>query len=125
MIKAGRLDRRIDIQRKTLTQSGSGAPVETWTNVAARHAASYSPLRGDERNSAPQWVASQQVEFWVRWSQAVASVNPKDRIIYPAIMDDLSPEDAITEDRIFDIMEVLEIGRREGLKIRAVRRADL
>lgn len=118
------LDRRIDLQRNTPTQSGSGAEVENWSNLAAAYAAQQRPLRGEERNTAPQWVASQQVEFTVRWRSDLANLNPKDRVIYPAIMEGLSPEDEITEDRIFDIMEVNETGRRDWLAIRAARRAD-
>lgn len=123
-MKAGKLDRRIDIQRLTSSQSDSGAEVESWADIVSRRAATATPTRADEKNAAPQFVASQQVDFWIRWSSAVADVNPKDRVIYPAIMADLSPEDAITEGRIFDIIGVEEIGRREGLKITAARRAD-
>lgn len=124
-MKAGKLDRRIDVQRKTETQSGSGAPVETWTNLAERIAASYYPVRGDEKNAAPQFVASQQVDFNIRWTASLASLTPKDRIIYPAINDDISPADEITDAKIYDVIEVAETGRREGLKIRTVRRADV
>lgn len=124
MLKAGRLDRRIDLQRKTDGYSISGEPTETWAAIAERIAASYSPVRGSERNTAPQWVADEQVEFWIRWNSNVSDLNPKDRIIYPALMDGLSPVDAETEGRIFDIISVLEIGRREGLKIMAARKND-
>lgn len=123
-MKAGRLDRRIDIQRLTAGTSDSGAPIESWSNIATRIAASYSPVRGSERNGAPQWAADEQVEFWVRWRADLTGLNPKDRVIYPAIMDGLSPEDAITEGRIFDIMSAVEIGRREGWRIQAARRTD-
>lgn len=124
-MNAGQLDRRIDIQRPSLSQSGSGATSASWSNVAERYAARYRPLKGDERNTAPQWQASQQVEFAVRWRADLANLNPKDRVIYPAIMPDQSPEDEITEDRVFDVMEVHEGDtRREWLFIRAARFAD-
>lgn len=118
------LDRRIDIQRLTAGQSASGAPADSWANLTTRTASGYKPLRGQERNTAPQWVASQQVEFTIRYRADLANLNPKDRIIYPAIMDGLSPEDEITEDRIFDIMEVHEVERRAYISIRAARFAD-
>lgn len=123
---AGELDRRIDIQRNAPSQSASGATAgEAWTDLASRTAARYRPLRGDERNTAPQWVARQQVEFAIRWRSSLANLNPKDRVIYPAIMPDQSPEDEATEDRLFDIMEVHEgKTRREWLFIRAARWAD-
>lgn len=124
-MRAGRLDRRVDLQRATATQSPSGEPVETWSNIVTRRAASYAPVRGEERFSAPQFNAKEQVEFRVRWSRALAGLNPKDRLIYPALVDGLSPPDEITPDRVFDIMAVHEIGRREGLRIMTVRRADV
>ena len=105
-------------------QSGSGAPAGSWSNIAERVAAGCSPVGGEERDGAPQWIARQQVEFTIRWRADLAALNPKDRIIYPAIMDGLSPEDAITDGGIFDIIEVSETGRREGLAIRAARKAD-
>lgn len=124
-MKAGKLDRKIDIQRLTAGQSDSGAPTEEWENIAERLAAAYYPVRGDERSAAPQFVASQQVDFNTRWTAALSSLTPKDRIIYPAINEDISPAEEITEDRIFDVIEVSEVGRRDGLKIRTARRADV
>lgn len=118
------LDRRVDIQRATTGQSGSGAVTETWTNLVALLPAAYQPLKGDERNTSPQWQASQQVQFTVRWREDLARLNPKDRVIYPAINPDTSPPEEVTEDRTFDVMEVLEVGRREWLAIRAARFAD-
>lgn len=125
-MNASALDRRIDLQRRTQALTGSGAPRDTWANIpnADRLAASYKPVSGQERNTAPQWIAREQVEFRIRWRSDLADLNPKDRLIYPAVMPDLSPEDLATEERIFDIMEVHEVGRREWLLIKAARRAD-
>ncbi len=123
-MKAGKLDRRIDVQRKVETQSDSGAPAEDWSNIAERIAAAYYPVRGDEKNTAPQFVASQQVDFNIRWTALLSGLTPKDRIIYPAINEDISPAEEITEGRIYDVIEASEIGRRDGIKIRTVRRAD-
>jgi hypothetical protein len=83
-----------------------------------------TPVRGDERFTAEQFVAKQQVEFRIRYSSTVADVNPLDRIIYPP--DEGSPSDSpmAAESQIFDIIEVSQIGRREGLKIIAARRAE-
>lgn len=113
------LDRKIDIERKTVTSASSGQDVETWTKIVTRRSAAVRPLRGDERFTAEQFVASQQVEFLIRWSWDVADLSPLDRIVYPPTGD--SP--AIDEE-IYDIIEVSEAGRREGLKIVAARRAE-
>jgi hypothetical protein len=82
-----------------------------------------TPISGDEKTSAPQYVAKEQVEFRVRYSDDLSELSPMDRIIYPAFEAN-SP--AVPETRrTYDIFEVLEIGRREGLKILAARRADV
>lgn len=123
-MRAGKLDRLIDIQRKTSSESSSGEPVETWGNLLSRRPASYRPLKGDERYGDPQLVASEQVEFRVRYSANVAGLTPQDRIIYPAMNDD-SPEDETVSRRVYNVLAVHEIGRREGLQIITERRADV
>lgn len=115
-----RLDRRITIQRKTVNPSDSGEPVEIWSSLSDGRWATVSPLRGDERFNDAQYVAREQVELEIRWSQSVADLSPQDRIIFPAI-----DQPAIPDTRVYDILAVHEIGRREGLRIIAVRRADL
>ena len=121
-MQGGRLDRRIDIERKTVTQDEFGEEIVTWAKIVQRRAASVTPVRGEERFASDQFIAEQQVEFRIRYSSTVADVNPLDRIIYPASSDADSPE---LEPQIFDIIEVSEIGRREGLKIVAARRAEI
>jgi len=122
-VRAGRLDRRITIQRFTTTYSPSGEPIETWTDLVSRRWAEVRPVRGDERFSAPQLAAKEQVEFRIRWGAAVADVSPLDRIIYPAV-EPASPAEEIAESRVYDILAVHEIGRRDGLRIIAARRVD-
>lgn len=123
-MRAGRLDRLIDIQRATVTQSDSGEEISSWQNIATRRHAALMPVQGYERFSDPQIVAQGQVEFRIRLSSDVADVNPKDRIIYPAI-DPTSPETLPDETRIYNILSAEEIGRREGLRIIAKRFADM
>ena len=67
--------------------------------------------------------AKQQVEWGIRWSADVASLTPLDRIIYPAVAAG-SPPPAIDHSAIYDVIAVHEIGRREGLRVVTVRRAD-
>jgi SPP1 family predicted phage head-tail adaptor len=121
-MRAGRLDRRIDIQRKTATQDEFGQEVEAWGDLTAEPEwASVSALRGEERFTADQFVAREQVEFRVRWSQALADVNPLDRILYPPASASPADPDPST---VYDIMAVHELGRRQGLRILAARRAE-
>lgn len=81
-----------------------------------------SPVNGDERFGGEQYVAKEQTEFRVRYSSVIANLTPQDRIIEPALQAD-SPSSE--ERRIYDILAVHEIGRREGLRIIASRRPDV
>jgi head-tail adaptor len=108
-VRYGRLDRRVTLERKTVTHSASGAPIETWSSLATR-SASVNPVSGSERFTDPQIVARDQTEFQMRWSPGIADLSPVDRITYGG--------------NVWDILAVSEIGRREGLKIIAQRRAD-
>jgi head-tail adaptor len=121
-MRAGRLDRRITIQRQTTTFSDSGASVETWSAISHRRPASRTPIRGDERFQAQQFVAREQVEFRVRYGSSVTGLSPLDRLVYPAPAD--PDEQAPSDQDIYDIMAVHEIGRREGFRILAARRAE-
>lgn len=123
-MRAGRLDRLITIQRLSQSVSASGAPTETWTTVVNRRLASMTPVKGDERFNPPQTNAEAQIEFRIHYSDDVADLSPRDRIIYPALGSD-SPTDDPTGRQIHDILAVLEIGRREGLKIITQRKPDV
>lgn len=120
IIRAGNLDRQIDIQRRTIAPTGSGEPVEVWSNVVTARAASVRPARGDEAVARPQETAREQLDIWIRYSSNVADVSPLDRIIYPALREG----ETLTDRRICDVLAVHEIGRREGLQIIAQRRVD-
>lgn len=123
-MRAGRLDRLVTVQRKTVTQSDSGETVETWSLVSARRAASIRPAAGSERWTNPTLLAEEQVEFQFRYSADIASLSPQDRIIYPALADE-SPDDQPDTRSIYDVLAVHEIGRREGLQVITKRRADV
>lgn len=122
-MRAGRLDKLITIQRKSVTYSDSGEPQDTWAALVERWPASITPVRGDERFSAAQYVAKEQTEFRIRWSQIVSTLSPLDRVIYPAPATGDTSEPAMRS--IYDVMSVQEIGRNEVLQILAARRADV
>lgn len=113
------LNRKIDIERNTPTRDSFGESVDSWSKIATRRSAVYRPLSAGERFTAVQYIASQQVEFRIRWSENLADVNPLDRVIYPASGG--SPADS----DIYDIIEVSELGVREALRIIGVRRAEI
>jgi hypothetical protein len=81
----------------------------------------YVAPRGSERFADAQVVARTVAEFYIRYSQDVAGVDPTCRLIYPAIEGVTEPP----ERSVFDILEVVEVGgRRRELRITAQNRAD-
>lgn len=132
-MRAGRLDRMITIQRRSVTVSDAGGEIETWTTIVShRPAAIWTAQTGDETFNPrqPQLVAVEKVEWMIRYSADVASLSPLDRIVYPALSEifEDSPEDSpeeVPDDRtIYDILAVHEYGRHEGLRVTTVRRPD-
>lgn len=108
-MRAGKLDRRVTIQRKTVTESGSGEPIEAWNDLATVWAQA-RPNRGDERFSTMQVVGSAVTTFVVRF-RADLAVTVLDRLGY--------------DGKTWDILDVRELGRREGWEIDAKARADV
>jgi head-tail adaptor len=128
-MQAGRLDRLITIRRNTPTTGSDGGQIDSWSNIGGlRRPASMRPLSGDERFNDPQYVAKEQIEFRIRYADSVADLTPLDQVIYPALTAQEiadSPQPDLEERRIHDVLAVHEIGRREGLQIVTVRRADV
>lgn len=125
MVAAGRLDRRISIQTKTEPQSSSGAPRESWSTTVQRMWAAYMPVSGTETFAAPERVARRQIEFRVRYSSLTSALQANlHRIIYPALDDD-EMSSPIAQSRVYDIQQILELGRHEALRIITQQRADV
>ncbi len=121
-----RYDRQIIIQRKTVTQSGSGEEADTWADMVMCFAF-VSPTRGSERFSSPEKVAEQEVTFTIRFHEipdASRPLGPEDRIIYP--IDGIGANaQAPATNRIYDIVSPDEVGRQVDLSIKTIRRADV
>ena len=108
---AGRLDRRIVIERYTATQDAFGGDVETWATLTTV-AAQYTPVSDSERMSADQINATSMARFVVRSSTVARSVDPKDRLQFNGVAWD-----------IHGIKETKE-GRKRFLEITAASQAD-
>lgn len=123
----GKLDRKITIRRKSVTYSNSGEPVEAWANLALRRSASMWPFKATEAFAEPETTAYEQIEFRIRYSSDVAALSPQDQVVYPALTEEQAADDeyAIPERSIHDVLGVLEIGRREGLRLITRRRPDV
>lgn len=122
-----RYDRQIIIQRATLTQSESGAPVEIWVDLCYKVFAGVAPTKGTETFSSPEKVAGQQVTFTVRFHEipsASRPLLPTDRIIYPVDGIAANEQDPAWN-RIHDIVSPDEVGRQVDLSIKTLRRADV
>lgn len=117
-MRAGQLDVRIALQRKTSSLSSSGSPIDAWSTLTERWA-SLDALSGDERSAAEQWIAREQVRFVVRWSVDVADFSPLDRVIFPAPDASVSP---VPYRSIYDVISVLAKGRNVEIDILAARR---
>jgi head-tail adaptor len=121
-MRAGKLDRRIGIQRATITLGTDGTPVEAWTVIALVFAA-VTPASGREGFSVPQYTSYEVVEFEVRALASTIGLTTKDRLVYPYDPDP-SPDDPAPT-AVYDILAIHEVGRREGFKMTAQRRPDV
>jgi SPP1 family predicted phage head-tail adaptor len=105
-MRAGKLDRRLTIQRVTTVPGPFNEPVETWTDVATVWAQE-RPDRGTERFSAQGLTAQVVMVFHIRYR---ADVTVEDRLLY--------------KERTWNIIDVAELGRRVVTEIYAVARAE-
>lgn len=101
MVAAGMLDRRITIESRVVTQSATGAAVETWSTFATIWA-SKRDLKGREYFEARQDQAEVTTEFTMHW---LMGLTREMRIQYDGL--------------IYDIQHIAEIHRRTGLRVLA------
>lgn len=120
-MRAGPLDVRIDVQRRTVTQSPSGETIEAWTTLSTRPA-KLEALQADERFGGEQLISKAQYAFTIRWSTVVDDLSPLDRIVYPSVLSNSPP--TIRPNTVYDIIAVNPIGRNEALKILTVVHQD-
>lgn len=108
-LPAGKRDQRIDLQRATLVADDFNEDMQTWITFATVWAEKRDVSDG-ERVKAAEVAAEISTRFTILWSQQVADLSPKDRVLFG--------------DRVFDIYSVKELDRRKGLEITATARAD-
>ena len=103
-MRAGKLDRRVTIERAALTTNDFGEVVEAWQCVATVWA-QQRPNRGGERFAAQQTVGGKVLTFHIRYR---SDLTTRDRLIY----------DGLT----YNILDIREIGRRVVSEIDAAAR---
>ena len=101
-MQAGKLDRRITIQSRTLAKDGAGQPVETWATLCTVWA-HFESLRGKEPFEGQQFNAQRVSVFMIRWRD---DVDETMQIIF--------------DGDTYNIQSIAEKGRREGLEITAL-----
>lgn len=100
-MNAGLLDRRITLQRLDTQTDAAGQALEKYVDVATVWA-QVTPIRGGESWASAQRLAESTHRFRIRWRR---ELTPLHRVIY--------------EGAAFDVVEVLEYGRREALDVLA------
>jgi SPP1 family predicted phage head-tail adaptor len=106
---AGRLDRRIVIQRATTTANSFNEPISTWATLATVWAKA-EPVSDGERQRSGETLADKKYRFTIRWSYDVSEVDPRDRVVF--------------DGRTYDVSGVKEMGRREFIELTATARAE-
>lgn len=102
-MQAGKLDRQIVIQSKTDTIAVSGAVTATWRDTATVRA-QVREQTSDEIATGFGSADAETLVFVIRWHPA--GITTDQRILYRG--------------KAYDVKQVAEIGRREGLKLRGV-----
>lgn len=109
-LRAGRRNKRIVIEARTVAHDGYGGAVETWTQFAHPWAAVYYGS-GSEQRAAAQENGSQAASFEVlRNSKTVALSIAEYRILH--------------DGGVWDITALVPIGFNEGVRITATRAAQ-
>lgn len=111
-MRSGKLDRRITIQTRAVSYDADGGEVITWDNTREQWAERETP-GATERFVDAQRVANVDTLFRLRWNDDVMNNTTAltNRIMY--------------RDRWYEILAVVEIGRREGIWIACTSRADM
>src|SRR5690554_538276 len=106
-MRAGKLDRRMKLRRKTETIDDFGQPIDCLNDIATVWA-KWVRAKGADRWTAQQVVDTAAGHFEIRY------------------LSDITPEDEIEfDDNQYDIIgQPEEIGRRQGWKIYVSRRVE-
>ncbi len=106
-MRARSLNRRIRFEAEVDKKTASGQVKGEWTAFGPDVWCSYQPRRGREQYTADQRYAEVECQFRIRFLEGL---TPKHRAIF--------------EGRTYDIIAVLELGRRDGFIVLAESRSD-
>lgn len=105
----GELDRRITIQRATITYNEFNEPVEAWVDYVTVWAKRTNASAG-ESYRAQQVGAQITTRFTVRWSPLTGGVTPQDRIDF--------------DGRTYNITATRQVERNRWIEIDAIASAE-
>lgn len=105
-MRAGTMDRLVTLQSRSDPQNGYGEVTPTFATLATVRAARRE-LQGEERFRAQQLDARITCEYEIYYRE---DVTPRNRLV----------DDGVT----YDILSVIQIGRRRGLRLLAMAAAD-
>lgn len=101
MIRAGELDRRISVEHRTLVRDpDTNETIATWVQIASVRAA-VRQASGREFLAGSAVIGERRAVFVIRWRGDITATDT--RVIYG--------------DGTYDLDDVREIGRREGLEL--------
>ena len=109
MSGSGDMNRRVTLQRATMTRNEFNEEVETWGTLAEVWA-SRQDVSAAESFRAQEVGAQLTTRFRIRYGTTVASLNPRDRLLYVGT--------------VYNITGVREKQRNRWLEIDAAARAD-
>jgi SPP1 family predicted phage head-tail adaptor len=106
-MRAGKMDRRVSLQRWTETgRDPLNQPVYAWVEIAEVWA-QQRPVRGGERMAAQQQSGDKMMGFHIRYR---TDLSVKDRVVFEGVS--------------YEIQDLRELGRRVVTEIDAVGVAD-
>jgi SPP1 family predicted phage head-tail adaptor len=110
MSSVGSLNRRVTFQRSTVSYNDFNEPVETWATLAEVWVNRRDASAGESYRA--QEVGGQlSIRFTIRYSSDVATINPRDRVLYNG--------------GVYNITGVRETKRNRWLEVDAVIQPDV
>ena len=102
-MRIGKLDRKITIQFRSISQNDYGEAVAAFSSSASVWAMLESKPRGKENVRDGLETSQQNVNFLIRYSTDVSDVTAGDRVLYNS--------------QYYDIESVQEVGRNLSLRL--------
>ena len=99
----GGLDRRVEIQNRTLSVNSYGEHAETWNTYATVWAQIERKPAAVEKNIGEQMVSENKVVFNIRYSSTTKAIDATYRISY--------------ESNYYNILGAHEVGRQDQIRL--------